>query len=113
MSAINFPLATEISSAANQVSSQNAEQLPAGGAGHSIVLRPDTVTLSAVFPPLPPVDAANFLQFSESCAARAPGFPPGSGSNDQLAGAAHARIERDDNTYGSAYPQSAGAASAA
>src|ERR1700757_1944484 len=63
MSAINFPLSTDISSAANQVSSQNAEQLPAGGSGQSTVLRPDTVTLSAVFPPAPPVDAANFVQF--------------------------------------------------
>ena len=35
MSAINFPLSTDISSAANQVSSQNAEQLPTGGSGQS------------------------------------------------------------------------------
>jgi hypothetical protein len=63
MSAISFPLTTDISSAASQVSSQNAEQLPAGGAGESTVLHPDTVTLSAVFPPPPPVDSANSVQF--------------------------------------------------
>jgi hypothetical protein len=53
MSAINFPLTRDISSAANEVSSQNADQLPTGGSGQSGVLRPDTVTLSAVFPPAP------------------------------------------------------------
>ena len=63
MSAISFPLTTDISSAANQVSSQNAEQLPAGGARQPAGLRPDTVTLSAAFPPPPPVDAANLVQF--------------------------------------------------
>ena len=63
MRAISFPLSTDISSAANQVSSPNAEQLPAGGGGQSAVLRPDTVTLSAVFPPPPPVDAVNSVQF--------------------------------------------------
>ena len=63
MSAISFPLTTDISSAANQVSSQNAEQLPAGGAGQLTGLWPDTVTLSAVFPPPPPVDTANLVQF--------------------------------------------------
>ena len=69
MSAINFPLTRDISSAANEVSSQNAEQLPTGGSGQSGVLRPDTVTLSAVFPPAPPVDAANFVQFQSPAAA--------------------------------------------
>jgi hypothetical protein len=63
MSAVSFPLTTDISSAANEVSSSNAEQLPAGGSGRSAVLRPDTVTLSAVFPPPPPVDTANSVQF--------------------------------------------------
>src|SRR5580692_7639059 len=69
MSAINFPLTRDISSAANEVSSQNAEQLPTGGSGQSGVLQPDTVTLSAVFPPAPPVDAANFVQFQSPAAA--------------------------------------------
>ena len=77
MSAINFPLTTDISSAANQVSSQNAEQLPAGGSGQSTVLRPDTVTLSAVFPPAPPVDAANFVQFQSPAQPALEAFPPG------------------------------------
>jgi hypothetical protein len=76
MSAINFPLTTDISSAANQVSSQNAEQLPTGGSGQSTVLRPDTVTLSAVFPPPPPVDAANFVQFQSSAQPALQAFPP-------------------------------------
>ena len=76
MSAINFPLTTDISSAANQVSSQNAEQLPAGGSGESTVLRPDTVTLSAVFPPPPPVDAANFVQFQSPAQPALEAFPP-------------------------------------
>jgi hypothetical protein len=76
MSAINFPLSTDISSAANQVSSQNAEQLPAGGSGQSTVLRPDTVTLSAVFPPAPPVDAANFVQFQSPAQPALEAFPP-------------------------------------
>jgi hypothetical protein len=69
MSAINFPLTRGISTAANEVSSQNPEQLPTGGPGQSGVLRPDTVTLSAVFPPAPPVDAANFIQFQSPAAA--------------------------------------------
>ena len=69
MSAINFPLTRGISTAANEVSSQNPEQLPTGGPGQSGVLRPDTVTLSAVFPPAPPVDAANFVQFQSPAAA--------------------------------------------
>ena len=77
MSAINFPLATDISSAANQVSSKHAEQLPAGGSGQSTVLRLDTVTLSAVFPPPPPVDAANFVQFQSSAQPALQAFPPG------------------------------------
>ena len=77
MSAINFPLTTDISSAANQSSSQNAEQLPAGGSGQSTVLRPDTVTLSAVFPPAPPVDAANFVQFQSPAQPALEAFPPG------------------------------------
>lgn len=76
MSAINFPLTTDISSAANQVSSQNAEQLPAAGSGQSSVLRPDTVTLSAVFPPPPPVDAANFVQFQSPGQPAVEAFPP-------------------------------------
>ncbi len=76
MSAINFPLTRDISSAANQVSSQNAEQLPAGGSGQSSVLRPDTVTLSAVFPPLPPVDSANFVQFQSPARPALEAFPP-------------------------------------
>ena len=76
MSAINFPLTTEISSAANQVSSQNAERLPAGGASQSTVLIPDTVTLSAVFPPPPPVDAANFAQFQNPAQPALEAFPP-------------------------------------
>ncbi len=76
MSAINFPLSTDISSAANQVSSQNAEQLPTGGSGQSTVLRPDTVTLSAVFPPAPPVDAANFVQFQSPAQPALEAFPP-------------------------------------
>lgn len=76
MSAINFPLNTDISSAANQVSSQNAEQLPAGGSGQSTVLRPDTVTLSAVFPPPPPVGAANFVQFPNPAQPALEAFPP-------------------------------------
>jgi hypothetical protein len=75
MSAINFPLTTDISSAANQVSSQNAERLPAGGSGQSTV-RPDTVTLSAVFPPPPPVDAANFGQFQSPAQHAIQAFPP-------------------------------------
>jgi hypothetical protein len=76
MSAINFPLSTDISSAANQVSSQNAERLPAGGSGQSTVLRPDTVTLSAVFPPPLPVDAANFVQFQSPAQHAIQTFPP-------------------------------------
>jgi hypothetical protein len=76
MSAIKFTLTTGISSAANQVSSQNAEQLPAGGSGQSTVLRPDTVTLSAVFPPPPPVDATNFVQFQSPAQPALEGFPP-------------------------------------
>jgi hypothetical protein len=76
MSAINFPLSTDIPSAANQVSSQNAEQLPTGGSGQSSVLRPDTVTLSAVFPPAPPVDAANFAQFQSPASPALEAFPP-------------------------------------
>jgi hypothetical protein len=91
MSAINFPLATDISSA---VSSQNAEQLPAGGAGHSTVLRPDTVTLSAVFPPPPPVDAANFVQFQSPAQPALQAFPPAvvptASSSAQLASASDA-----------------------
>jgi hypothetical protein len=63
MSAISFPLSTDISSAANQVSPSNAKLLPAGGGGQSAVFRPDTVKLSAVFPPPPPVDTANSVQF--------------------------------------------------
>ncbi len=78
MSAINFPLTTDISSAANQVSSQNAEQLPAGGAGQSTVLLPDIVTLSAVFPPPPPVDAGNFVQFRSLAQPALEAFPPAS-----------------------------------
>src|SRR5579864_4385853 len=76
MSAINFPLTTDISSVANQVSSQNAEQLPTGGSGQSGVLRPDTVTLSAVFPPAPPVDAPNFVQFQSRAHPPLEAFPP-------------------------------------
>ena len=76
MSAINFPLTRDISSAANEVSSQNAEQLPTGGSGQSGVLRPDTVTLSAVFPPAPPVDAANFVQFQSPAQPALEAFPP-------------------------------------
>jgi hypothetical protein len=76
MSAINFPLNTDISSAANQVSSQNAERLPAGGSGQSTVLRPDTVTLSAVFPPPPPADGANFVQFQSPAQPALEAFPP-------------------------------------
>jgi len=76
MSAINFPLTADISSAANEVSSQNAEQLPTGGSGQSTVLRPDTVTLSAVFPPAPPVDAANFVQFQSPAQPALEAFPP-------------------------------------
>ena len=76
MSAISFPLIADISSAANQVSSQNAEQLSAGGAGQSTGLRPDTVTLSAVFPPPPPVDAANFVQFQGPAQPALQAFPP-------------------------------------
>jgi len=78
MSAINFPLSTDISSAANQVSSQNAERLPAGGSGQSTALRPDTVTLSAVFPPPPPVAAANFVQFQSPAQPALEAFPPAS-----------------------------------
>ena len=76
MSAINFPLSTDISSAANQVSSQNAEQLPTGGSGQSAVLQADTVTLSAAFPPAPPVDAANFVQFQSPAPPALEAFPP-------------------------------------
>ncbi len=76
MSAINFPLTRDISNAANEVSSQNAEQLPTGGSGQSGVLRPDTVTLSAVFPPAPPVDAANFVQFQSPAQPGLEAFPP-------------------------------------
>ncbi len=76
MSAINFPLTRDISSAANQVSSQNAERLPTGGSGQSSVLPPDTVTLSAVFPPAPPVDAANFVQFQSPAQPALEAFPP-------------------------------------
>ena len=76
MSAINFPLTTDISSAANRVSLQNAEQLPAGRSGQSTVLRTDTVTLSAVFPPPPPVDAANFVQFQSPAQPALEAFPP-------------------------------------
>lgn len=76
MSAINFPLTRDISSAANEVSSQSAEQLPTGGSGQSSVLRPDTVTLSAVFPPAPPVDAANFVQFQSPAQPALEAFPP-------------------------------------
>jgi hypothetical protein len=94
MSAINFPLTTDISSAANDVSSQNAEQLPTGGSGQSTVLRPDTVTLSAVFPPAPPVDAANFVQFQSPAQPALEAFPPAlaqtASSPAQLASASHA-----------------------
>ena len=94
MSAINFPLSMDISSAANQVSSQNAGQLPTGGSGQSIVLRPDTVTLSAVFPPPPPVDAANFAQFQSPAQPAFEAFPPtpaqAASSPVQLASAAGA-----------------------
>ncbi len=76
MSAINFPLTTDISSAANQVSSQNAEELPTGGSGQSAVLQTDTVTLSAAFPPAPPVDAANFVQFQSPAPPALEAFPP-------------------------------------
>jgi hypothetical protein len=76
MSAINFPLTRDISSAANEVSSQNAEQLPTGGSGQSTALRQDTVTLSAVFPPPPPVDAANFVQFQSTAQPALEAFPP-------------------------------------
>src|SRR5258707_742640 len=76
MSAINFPLTRDISSAANQSSSQDAEQLPTGGSGQSSVLRPDTVTLSAVFPPPPPADAANFVQFQSPTQPVLEAFPP-------------------------------------
>jgi hypothetical protein len=76
MSAINFPLTADISSAAKEVSSQNAERLPAGGSGQSTVLRPDTVTLSAVFPPPPPVDGANFVQFQSPAQPALEAFPP-------------------------------------
>jgi hypothetical protein len=76
MSTINFPLIRDISSAANEVSSQNGEQLPTGGSGQSSALRPDTVTLSAVFPPAPPVDAANFVQFQSPAQPALEGFPP-------------------------------------
>ena len=109
MSAINFPLTRDISNAANEVSSQNAEQLPTGGSGQSGVLRPDTVTLSAVFPPAPPVDAANFVQFQSPAPPALEAFPPAAGSNRELAGAARVRAEHD----GARDPQSAGAASAA
>ena len=96
MSAINFPLTRDISSAANEVSSQNAEQLPTGGSGQSTVLRPDTVTLSAVFPPAPPVDAANFVQFQSPAPPALEAFPPAlastqaSNSPAQLASASEA-----------------------
>ena len=94
MSAINFPLSTDISSAANQVSSQNAEQLPTGGSGQSTVLQPDTVTLSAVFPPAPPVNAANFVQFQSPAPAAPEAFPPApaqtANSPARLASAANA-----------------------
>jgi hypothetical protein len=94
MSAINFPLTTDISNAANQVSSQNTENLPAGGSGHSTGLRPDTVTLSAVFPPLPPVDAANFVQFRSPAQPALESFPPAASpaasASAQLASAADA-----------------------
>src|ERR1700752_4694977 len=76
MSAINFPLTRDIWSAANEGSSQKAEQLPRGGSGQSGVLRPDTVTLSAVFPPAPPVDAANFVQFQSPAQPALEAFPP-------------------------------------
>ena len=79
MSAINFPLSTDISSAEKEVSSQNAERLPAGGSGQStVLLRPDTVTLSAVFPPPPPVDGANFVQFQSPAQPALEAFPPAS-----------------------------------
>src|ERR1700721_2723319 len=78
MSAINFPLSADISSATNQVSSQNAQRLPAGGSGQSTVLRPDTVTFSAVFPPPPPVDGANFVQFQSPAQHAIQTFPPAS-----------------------------------
>jgi hypothetical protein len=42
MSAINFPLTTDVSSATNQVSSQHAERLPVGGSSQPTALRPDT-----------------------------------------------------------------------
>src|ERR1700741_1942644 len=69
MSAINFPLTRDISSAANEASSQNAEQLPTGGSRQAGVRRPDTLTLSWVFQPAPPVAAANFVQFQSPAAA--------------------------------------------
>jgi hypothetical protein len=78
MSAISFPLTTDISSATNQVSSQKGEQLPAGGGGSPTVRQPDTVTLSAVFPPPPPVDTANSvqLQFQGAAQSAIQAFPP-------------------------------------
>jgi len=80
MSAISFPLTTDISSATNQVSSQKPEQFPAGGGRSPTVRQPDTVTLSAVFPPPPPVDAANSVQLqlqSQGAAQSAiQAFPP-------------------------------------
>ena len=94
MSAINFPLTRDISSAANEVSSQNAEQLPTGGSGQSGVLRPDTVTLSAVFPPALPVDAANFVQFQSPAQPTPEAFPPApaqvASSSAQIASASEA-----------------------
>ncbi len=61
------------------MSSQNAERLPAGGSGQStVLLRPDTVTLSAVFPPPPPVDGANFVQFQSPAQPALEAFPPAS-----------------------------------
>ena len=58
------------------------------------MLRPDTVTLSAVFPPAPPVDAANFVQFQSSAQPALQAFPPAPAptaiSSAQLASASDA-----------------------
>jgi hypothetical protein len=76
MSAINFPLIVDISSATNDVSSQGAGRLPGGAAGLAS-FQSDTVTLSAVFPPAPAVDGANLAEFQTTGQQPAlQGFPP-------------------------------------
>jgi hypothetical protein len=91
MGAIRFPLTSDSQSAPNQASPQEAATLPARLAGRSTVLRPDVVTLSAVFPPAQPVVAPNFVQFESTSLPAVQAFPPRL-PNDEPAQSARAAI---------------------